>query len=176
MPTIRPLLFCLILFCVSCAVHAQSVEGLPVRTGAFPALLAEIEPFGNSAGRRAEAASNWVQRQSLSTLTWQDRVGVLPLLESPDGVDKTNMSVRWTGQISAPADGQYTFEQFRTFHTDGKVKLWIDDLLVLDSFEAASSEDGVDFDEFSFRSIPVALIGVSVSVLVSPTRGNCTIS
>jgi hypothetical protein len=56
------------------------------------------------------------------------------------------MSVRWSGQIRAPINAEYTFKQLRAERANGTMRLWIDDRLVLDSRRNTLA---------TFRSIPV---------------------
>ena len=68
-----------------------------------------------------------------------------------DAVDITNFSARWSGSVTAPDSGEYTFSQVRDFSDrDSKIKLTIGSRVVLDS---ASSDVG----EARFTSSPVAL-------------------
>jgi hypothetical protein len=154
--TIR-LSFCcsiLFLFLLPHNIFAQVERSQVAKNDVFSELLSEVEALGNNPGRRAETVARWVQQQSFSSLPWQKQVGLLPLLEAPDRVDTKSMSVRWLGRISVPVDGQYTFEQLRTDHMGGTMKLWINDNLVLDGSRATSSEN---LGDTAFRSMPVLL-------------------
>ena len=152
----RLFFFCLVLFLLPNLVFSQTTGKQTTNTDAFSILVSEVAALGNNQNKRAETVANWVRHQSLPTLPWQTLVGLLPLLESLDRMDKKDMSVRWFGCIVAPVDGQYIFEQLRTYHTDGKMKLWINDVLVLDSSGEGTPQDEQDFN-LSFRSSPVTL-------------------
>ncbi len=52
-------------------------------------------------------------------------------------VGKDNFSVRWTGQIQAPADGEYTF--YASINDRGR--LWVDGKLILDKWEGYHSKE-----------------------------------
>jgi hypothetical protein len=56
--------------------------------------------------------------------TWPDSPG--------PGVNADNFSVRWEGQIEAPASGSYTF----TTTSDDGIRLWINGQLVVDDYQA----------------------------------------
>ena len=172
----------LLLFLLAFVVFAQSAEsqtpnGQTATSEAFSVLLKEVESLGNNPTERAQTVANWLQRQPPSSLSWQSQVSALPLLEAPDRVDKEDMSVRWLGRISAPADGQYIFEQLRTYHTDGKMRLWVNGDLVLDSPGAGSQENVPDFDDPAFRSIPVTLrAGTSAEFRLEYAHDMCNVA
>src|SRR5690606_9260066 len=51
---------------------------------------------------------------------------------SPDpSMHQDWFSIRWTGQVEAPATGSYTFYT----QTDDGVRLWVDDVLLIDQWQ-----------------------------------------
>src|SRR5205823_13628201 len=52
------------------------------------------------------------------------------------GMGRDTYSVRWTGQIQPPTSDTYTF----TVPTNNAVRLWVDDLLVIDNWDSPSPD------------------------------------
>ncbi|MDR2438822.1 MAG: hypothetical protein LBE12_05550, partial [Planctomycetaceae bacterium] len=125
----------------------------------FNELSKNVETIANT-DKRASLAASWFKSHSWDKLTWREHIELLSSLQASDWLDKKNMSVRWTGKITAPASGQYIFEQLRTY-TNGTMKLWIDGNLVMDTEIAVTNErDGIsntNAEEISFKSVPVVL-------------------
>jgi len=55
----------------------------------------------------------------------------------PEGVGRDNFSVRWTGEVEPPADGEYTF--YININDFGR--LWVDGKLIIDKFDKFHSEE-----------------------------------
>ena len=88
---------------------------------------------GFNFSERAGYFAGWMRANDWSTLPVEEQLSLYSILSLKDQIDRECMSVRWTGKISAPIDGNYRFEQVRTYYTDGKMKLWVNGQLVLDS-------------------------------------------
>ncbi|MDR1479540.1 MAG: hypothetical protein LBJ00_11430 [Planctomycetaceae bacterium] len=146
---------------MSLAFAQQPNKSLP---SSFEELRTNAELVTN-ADKRAGLTAAWIKNNSLNKLTWRQHIELLSYLNAPDWLDKKNMSVRWTGKIVAPANGQYVFEQLRTYYTDGKMKLWIGGHLIMETNRSNVNEDGNGevvapvSDDTSFRSVAVALQG-----------------
>ena len=58
---------------------------------------------------------------------------------SPDAsIDADSFSVRWTGQLTVPSTGTYTFQVV----TDDGVRLWVDGQLVVDKWQSPADASG----------------------------------
>jgi len=89
-------------------------------------------PDGQKGGLRVEfyngqnfekLVTTRVQKKA-SYNTWVD--------ELPEGVDRVNYSLRWTGEVLTKGAGEYEF----WLTCDDGVRLWLDDRLVIDSWQA----------------------------------------
>jgi hypothetical protein len=125
----------------------------------FKELSKNVETITNT-DKKASLTAAWLKSHSWDKLTWREHLELLSYLRASDWLDKKNMSVRWTGKITAPASGQYVFEQLHT-HTNGTMKLWVDGNLVMDTKIDVTNEgddnSNTNADKISFRSIPVVL-------------------
>lgn len=144
----------LFLFVFTSNLSAQNELKSGGASSDFARLQAEVDAARNNPNIRANMASQWLRRKS--DASWREQIDLLPMLHGYDQVDKRRMSVRWTGRISVPANGQYVFEQLRTFRTNGTMKLWVDDVLVMESGGNETDAEPNE-GELSFRSSPVAL-------------------
>ncbi|MDR1962461.1 MAG: hypothetical protein LBQ50_01630, partial [Planctomycetaceae bacterium] len=82
---------------------------------------------------RSRSVETWVKRNSWRDLPVQEQAWLAEAMTGPDQIDKRSFSVRWTGQLHVPANGQYTFSPFTSVGADGVMRLWINDQLVLDT-------------------------------------------
>jgi hypothetical protein len=114
-----------------------------------------IEPIGAFV-----ASHNW------QDLTLRQKSWLYWYLNTADRLDPQKFSARWTGQITAPSTGQYTFSQLRQFYIDGALKVWINNQLILDSTAAVTRVQGEEAPEVqeppgpedpSFQSQPITL-------------------
>ena len=85
------------------------------------------------------------------TLPLNKQVELVSDVLSEDKLDRAQMSARWTGSISAPSEGSYTFYLVKGHPGLPKYQLWIDGDLVLDS--TIQTDSTAEF----FVSKPVAL-------------------
>ena len=104
----------------------------------------------------------WMNANDWRELPFEDQAWLNMFFSGVDQVDPKCVSIRWTGVLRAPADGTYRFEQTRTYYSDGKMKLWIDDQVVLDSPGVRHEEDCYceiqpEVAQEKFVSSPVAL-------------------
>jgi len=90
---------------------------------------------------RADWAAAWMGANDWSSLDVGGQAWLHGCL-NVGRVKRGDFGVRWTGTLRAPADGEYTFEQLRTYYTDGRMKLWIDGQLVLDSPGGGTPAEG----------------------------------
>lgn len=108
-----------------------------------------LTPNGFTSSNRADAFVAWMAENDWRSL---DINSLLHLYEwvSADSLDPHHFSARWTGFLTAPATGAYTFRQVRAYKgADCRINVTISGQSVLDSKD--SSKDA------SFLSGPVQL-------------------
>ncbi len=112
-----------------------------------------LEQHADDPAQRAQALADWMTSHDWQSLPFRKQVGLLRGLDRRGGADQ-EFAVRWTGFLTAPADGDYHFEQLRSYRAHGGVfRVWLDEQLVLDS-TANSSPQTVPT-----RSGPISLVG-----------------
>ncbi|NLE37643.1 MAG: hypothetical protein GX621_06415, partial [Pirellulaceae bacterium] len=126
------------------------------------ASIAMLEGMKVNAAKRVDCYAGWMRSNDWRSLPIENQALLYSKLSHYDQVDPKCVSIRWTGSLRAPADGAYRFEQARTYYTDGKMKLWIDGQLVLDSPGVRHEEDCYceiqpEVAREKFVSSPVAL-------------------
>ena len=109
---------------------------------------------------RARWSAAWMNANDWKSLSMADQATLYSYL-NVELLSRLRVSVRWTGQIAVPADGDYTFEQLRTFYTDGTMKLTINGQVVLNSPGVGPQEKRwcrhPKVDDPAYKSSPVTL-------------------
>jgi hypothetical protein len=116
------------------------------------ALLAPTSPLTHPAGADELAAGlrgEYFDNQDFTDLKFSRTDATIDFnwsFDAPEpSINPEGFSIRWTGQVTAPASGDYIF----ITRSDDGVRLWINDQLVIDNFTShPETED---------RSAPVAL-------------------
>jgi hypothetical protein len=103
-----------------------------------------------NANNRAHAAQRQWESSRAKQLSLREQMDVLKSLDVADKMDKRQVSIRWTGRLKAPADGTYTFDQVSSLSGSSRVRLWLNEVLVLDSVSADKASP-------SYQSQPVSL-------------------
>lgn len=101
---------------------------------------------------KAEAFLNWEASNDWRSLELNDLYNLYSWINI-DSVDRRHFSARWTGMLTAPANGAYTLRQVRQYRgTDSRLKVFVSGMLVLDSSGDAKNEA-------RFESQPINLRG-----------------
>ena len=112
---------------------------------------------------RTETVKAWLNSNTWRELSLKDQMWLFDNLRGRDLIDKREFSVRWTGALRVPANGSYTFTQYRMPGAEGAMRLWVNGTIVLDSFPKedqviAFARDGEEIEDDScFQSSPIPL-------------------
>ena len=112
---------------------------------------------------RTEKVQSWLQSNAWRELPLKDQMWLFDNLRGPDMVDKREFSARWTGTLRVPANGSYTFSQYRMPGSEGVMRLWVDGAIVLDTFPKENqvvefAQNGEEIEDISrFQSPPIPL-------------------
>jgi hypothetical protein len=88
---------------------------------------------GISKAERAKHFAAWMGANNWRTALSLAEHGTLLGALDADRIDRSNMSVRWTGFLTAPRTDAYTFSQLAHYKQDGVMKVWINEQQILDS-------------------------------------------
>lgn len=83
-------------------------------------------------GTQIKLMSKWMDGNDWQSMT-PNQLGYLMSKVSARRINPKKFSVRWTGKITAPTTGNYTFEQLKERISDGALKLKINNQMVMDS-------------------------------------------
>lgn len=90
-----------------------------------------------------------------STVNFNTSLGGTTTVWGVPNVNADNFSVRWTGQVKAPVDGNYTF----TTISDDGIRVWIDGTLVIDNYTthapATNNSPAIAFAAGSLHDIEI---------------------
>jgi len=120
------------------------------------------DPMGQQR-EQAEMVKAWLPSNAWRELSLQDQMWLFDSLRGPDLVSKHEFSARWTGTVRVPTSGSYTFIQYRIPGSEGMMRLWVDGVIVLDSFPKEDrvikfAQNGEEIEEDSrFQSTAVSL-------------------
>jgi hypothetical protein len=111
--------------------------------------------------KQVELVAQWVEKNDWRSLGTRELSWLYVALDA-EQLDPNHFSARWTGTIQAPVTANFTIEQRRQFHADGALRVTIGGQVVLDTWDAATTQrKSGDFsaavDDQRYRSQPVAL-------------------
>jgi hypothetical protein len=110
-------------------------DGQLVTNASFSELKSLDEAMRVSGVPKAERAEHfvaWMSANDWQALSLADQGVLLGALDA-DRIDRSNMSIRWTGFVTAPTTGEYTFSQLAHYRQDAVMKVWVNEQPVLDS-------------------------------------------
>ncbi len=128
-----------------CLVSFVLVLGLAVMAGAEEGLIGEYYH-----GSASDAWDDLVMERLDPTVNFSWGEGS----PEPGVVNVDNFKVRWTGEVEIPGTGTYTFHT----QTDDGVRLWVNDVLVLENWtDHGSTLDSGDIDLKGGQRYPIKL-------------------
>lgn len=104
-------------------------------------LASSLGMGGSSSAAKAELFVDWIKTNDWRALSLTDRYNLYGFI-NVDAMDRRKLSARWTATLTVQAAGTYTLRQASQYSgTDCRVKLFLDEKLVLDSTDIARGRE-----------------------------------
>ena len=114
---------------------SDRITNEPVAGDTFEALAASDELLASAGAERAaltNRAASWMQQADWQGLPVEQGARLANMLHN-EVLLGNQISVRWRGTITAPADGEYTFQQLRQHRVDGAIQLSVNGQEILNT-------------------------------------------